>query len=577
MLNVLREKQSSALGTCQQELPMHDHNKHNRLENRSGKADHDIVALGIAISAIILFVGTGGSLMPKIVHSWMTDTYSPDVLLSNAVLLNIALLIFGWRRYNDLNKEVCERRLAEKRAQQLAEIDPLTGCFNRRAGLPAIDRMLAEASRRGKEVAVMLLDLDNFKQVNDFNGHQLGDRVLVAVAQRLSSALPAGSITIRMGGDEFACALPYARNGRAKIENIAADLTEQVRAPIVHEGFEVEVSISLGIATTDADDTDDAELTSETLIHRGDIAMYQAKKSGRNRFFFFEPEMEAELLFRNELEGAIRRGIAQDEFVPYYEQQIDLMTGELVGFEMLARWNSPQYGLVNPEVFIPVAEESELISDLSEVLIRKALIDAKDWDPRLTLSVNISPVQMRDPWFAQKLLQVLVETGFPPTRLVIEITETSLHENIASVREIATSLKNQGIKISLDDFGTGYASLAQLSNLPFDCLKIDRSFVAELSKSTKGSELVEAIVSLGQGLNLPITAEGIETPEVLEALQRFGELKGQGYLYGRPEDAATTRERLGLGKCADGEAPASEPAIDNNASAAPAIEGRLAG
>ncbi|MEN7536230.1 putative bifunctional diguanylate cyclase/phosphodiesterase [Aurantiacibacter flavus] len=563
---------------------MHQHDDIEWAESRSGKADHDLVALGIATAAIILFVGTGGTVMPQIVNSWMTHSYSSDILLSNAVLLNIALLIFGWRRYTDLHQEVHERRVAEQRAQALAERDPLTGCLNRRAGLPAIDRMLTRATESENEVAVMVLDLDNFKQINDLNGHKLGDRVLQAVAELLTSILPAGSIAIRMGGDEFACAISYAHHARARIENIADRLIEHIRMPIAHEGFEVEISTSLGIATTDEEDLEDAEMTAEVLIHRADIAMYQAKKRGRNGYFWFEPAMETELRFRNELEGAIRRGIALDEFVPYYEQQIDLRTGELVGFEMLARWNSPEYGLVNPDVFIPVAEENELISELSESLIRKALNDAKDWDPRLTLSVNISPVQMRNPLFAQQLLHLLVETGFPPSRFEIEITETSLHENLASVRTITTSLKNQGIKISLDDFGTGYASLAQLRNLPFDRLKIDRSFVAELTNDEKGAELVEAIVSLGQGLNLPITAEGIETAEALEALKSLGQFKGQGYLYGRPEDASTTKERLartGLSKSVAGTETTGQAvaprAADETAPIPPTIKGRLVG
>jgi EAL domain-containing protein (putative c-di-GMP-specific phosphodiesterase class I) len=211
---------------------------------------------------------------------------------------------------------------------------------------------------------------------------------------------------------------------------------------------------------------------------------------------------------------------------------------------MLARWNSPRFGTVGPEQFIPVAEDIDVIAELSEALIRQALQDAKGWDPRLTLSVNISPVQLRDPWFAQKLLRLLLDSGFPPHRLEVEITESCLHENIGAVRTIVTSLKNQGIRISLDDFGTGYASLSQLRTLPFDRLKIDRSFVAELAKDGMSNDLVEAIVSLGRGLSLPVTAEGVETPAILEALQTMGELKGQGYLYGYPEDAATTRERL---------------------------------
>jgi EAL domain-containing protein (putative c-di-GMP-specific phosphodiesterase class I) len=254
--------------------------------------------------------------------------------------------------------------------------------------------------------------------------------------------------------------------------------------------------------------------------------------------------MESEARFRNALESSLRRGVTGGEFVPYYQQQIDIQSGKLVGFEMLARWISPEFGLVSPELFIPLAEEVGMIGDLSESLIRRALQDAKDWNDELTLSVNISPIQLRDPWFAQKLLRLLTEAGFPPHRFEIEITESCLHENIAVVRSIITSLKNQGIKISLDDFGTGYSSLAQLRALPFDRLKIDRSFVTELAQEGANAELVSAIVALGRGLGLPIVAEGIENGEALAVLQKLGDLKGQGYLYGRPEDAAATLERL---------------------------------
>jgi EAL domain-containing protein (putative c-di-GMP-specific phosphodiesterase class I) len=273
--------------------------------------------------------------------------------------------------------------------------------------------------------------------------------------------------------------------------------------------------------------------------------------------------MESELRFRSELETGIRRGIPLGEFVPYYEQQIDLVTGKLSGFEMLARWQSPTLGMISPEVFIPVAEEIGAIGDLSESLIEQALVDAKDWDPGLSLSINISPLQLRDPWFSQKILKMLVRHNFPPQRLDIEITESCLHENIGVVRTIITSLKNQGVTISLDDFGTGFSSLSQLRTLPFDRLKIDRSFVSELKDGEESDKLVRAIVSLGGGLDLPITAEGIETPTILTKLKTMGQLKGQGYYYGRPETAEAVRARLaslGLLARSDTQAETGEPA-----------------
>jgi diguanylate cyclase (GGDEF)-like protein len=516
----------------------------SRIENGLGNAERDIVALGIAVAAVILFVGTAGTVMPEIVRALTGSGSTPNMLLTNAVLLNIALLIFGWRRYRDLNHEIAERRKAEALARELASRDALTGCLNRRSGGPAIDALLNEAEARRRNVAVLMLDIDNFKQINDLNGHAVGDKVLREVSGRLVNFLPGDAVIARIGGDEFICALSYDADQHDTIDRLADDLVSTISRPIEDEGLHIEATVSIGIASSRGDDGVAVAGGSDTLMHRADMAMYHAKKRGRNRYFWFEERMESELRHRAELEMGIRRGIGAGEFVPYFEQQIDLATGDLVGFEMLARWQSPRFGLVTPEVFIPIAEDIDVIADLSEALIRQALIEAREWDSSLTLSVNISPLQLRDPWFAQKLLRLLLDADFPPNRLEIEITESCLHEDIGAVRTIVTSLKNQGIRISLDDFGTGYSSLSHLRSLPFDRLKIDRSFVAELADNGTAHELVEAIISLGRGLSLPVTAEGVETSGILEALRAMGQLKGQGYLYGHPEDAATTRERL---------------------------------
>jgi predicted signal transduction protein with EAL and GGDEF domain len=312
-------------------------------------------------------------------------------------------------------------------------------------------------------------------------------------------------------------------------------------------GQEVEITISAGIATTGANTSAaTGALDAQCLLHYADIAMYHAKKQGRNRYFWFEAGMEHQLQLRNELEAGIRKGLTKGEFIPYYEQQIDLHTGELVGFEMLARWISPELGIVNPDIFIPIAEELGLIGDLSAKLIEQALSDASHWDPAITVSINISPIELRDPWFAQKMLKLLVKHNFPAQRLEIEITESRLHENLGLVRTMITSLRNQGIRISLDDFGTGYSSLSQLQSLPFDRLKIGRSFVGDLAhgKGDSGSKIIDAIISLGDGLSIPITAEGIEDEETLERLKKMGPLKGQGYHYGLPETAADVQARL---------------------------------
>jgi diguanylate cyclase (GGDEF)-like protein len=523
------------------------------MTGKPGTAEQDILMLSIVFAAIILFVGTGGTIMSQIVNSWLHGGEAPGDALSNAVLLNIALLIFGWRRYRVLQLEVAERRRAEERAYELAATDELTGCLNRRSNSARLRAMLERAQEQGSKVCVFMIDLDNFKQINDMNGHLTGDKVLQALAVRLKAALPSGALLARIGGDEFACAVLHESGQLDRMDAFAQALTETVAAPIVVDRLTLEATVSVGLASTgQALDAEEVTPDAETLLNRADIAMYQAKKTGRNRHCWFAMQYEDERRFRNELESAIRTGIPAGEFVPYYEQQIDLESGRLTGFEMLARWNSPRFGLVSPEVFIPVAEEIELISDLSETLIRQALADARDWHPSLTLSVNISPIQLRDPWFAQRLLRLLAESGFPSGRLEIEITESCLHENIGAVRTMIVSLRNQGIRVSLDDFGTGYASLAQLRSLPFDRLKIDRSFVTEMTRNGGSNELVRAIISLGRGLALPVTAEGIEDLEVLAALQDMGTIKGQGFLYGRPEDAASTRERLaGMSLLAD--------------------------
>ncbi|WP_226793898.1 putative bifunctional diguanylate cyclase/phosphodiesterase [Altererythrobacter sp. CC-YST694] len=510
-----------------------------------GHAERDVVALGIAVAALILFVGTGGTVLPQIVSTWLGHAQNPDVILSNALLLNIALIIFGWRRYAQLSREVAERRSAEEKAHQLAQTDALTGLLNRRCFIPAAAKLVADVAETNQGAAVLMIDLDNFKQINDVHGHKAGDIALTEVARRMEALLPVTGIVARLGGDEFACVVPYERRLPDKLDQLAASLIEAVRAPIRIENKEVEAALSIGIARTiENPDPAAAEDCAQSLLHHADIAMYHAKKRGHNGYAWFEPTMESELRFRHELETGIRAGIPKGEFVPFYEQQIDLVTGDLVGFEMLARWNSPQFGLVSPEIFIPISEEIGVIAELSEHLIQQALQDAQKWDPNLTLSINISPLQLRDPWFSQKLLRLLVESGFPPHRLDIEITESCLHENIGVVRSVVTSLKNQGVQISLDDFGTGYSSLAQLRSLPFDRLKIDRSFVTELAHEGANAKIVEAIVSLGRGFDLPMTAEGIENAEVLKVLRTMGQLKGQGYLYGRPEDASKTFARL---------------------------------
>lgn len=518
-----------------------DHEPDNPLQT----AERDVVAPGIAVAAVLLLVATGGAVLPSAVRSLLGDSTAPDRVLVSALLLNIALIIFGWRRYRELTREIAERRRAEDQARLLAATDPLTQCLNRRSMIEATEALRTAAAERGEAIAYCMIDLDNFKQINDMYGHTCGDAVLVTLCDRLRGLLPREARLARLGGDEFAFVMAYPVGHTNLIDDLVIRLLANLAEPLEVLDITLELTISVGLAT----DHDDEGLPGPvieagTLMHHADMALYHAKRQGRNRHFWFEPSMENELRFRSQLETGIRRGINQSEFVPYYEQQIDIDSGELVGFEMLARWQSEQLGLISPQIFIPIAEEMGLITQLSEELMDRAFADAREWDDSLILSINISPVQLRDPWFAQRLLKRLVAANFPPRRLEIEITESCLHENLGLVRTMIMSLRNQGVQISLDDFGTGFSSIEQLRSLPFDRIKIDRSFISELRKPSGQSRLVDAIIAMGRGLDLPLTAEGVENEQIVTALRAMGKLKAQGYVYGKPETAEEVRRRL---------------------------------
>ena len=505
----------------------------------------DSITFGIAAAAIILFVGTGGQALQQVIKAMQGRGIGPDNLMVSALLLNVALILLGWRHYRQLVTEVNLHRQAEVQAKQLADRDHLTGFLNRRSLSIAAEELISACALRGERVALLMADLDSFKQINDVHGHGVGDNVLQQCARRIAEILPARALSARIGGDEFACIIPFDTRRPELLDELASALIEAVALPAQGSELQIDITMSIGIARNDGPLSGGAtEATVTAMLHSADIAMYHAKRKGRNRYFWFETSMENEMRVRRELEAGIRAGIPLGEFVPYYEQQIDLKTGKLTGFEMLARWKSPNFGIVGPQIFIPVAEDIGLIGQMSEGLIAQALQDAKAWDPALTLSVNISPVQFRDPWFSQKLLKLLVEANFPPKRLEIEITESCLHENVGAVRTLLASLKNQGIRISLDDFGTGYSSFSQLSELPIDSIKIDRSFIQKLTSGGDNATIVKAISTMGAGMGLPITAEGIESEAVLKELQTFGDFKGQGYLYGMPEPAAETHKRL---------------------------------
>jgi diguanylate cyclase (GGDEF)-like protein len=412
-------------------------------------------------------------------------------------------------------------------------------------------RRIDEATARPEAAATLLiLDLDYFKQVNDLYGHGVGDRLLRRVAEMLQASVPHSACCVRLGGDEFAILLPDYF-GHDDVSALAERILALLSDPIRLEEATTQISASLGIAALDAATPD-----STTLLRRADIAMYSAKRAGRNCFAWFEAEMEEEITRRTRLEAEIRAGIDRGEFVPYFQPLVLLSDNKLKGFEVLARWQHPERGILLPEAFIAVAEQSALISELSFNVMRQALIEAKDWPGHLAIAVNVSPIQFRDGLLAQRILRLLTETGFPPQRLEIEVTESALLEDRDLAVSIIQSLQNFGIRISIDDFGTGYASFSQLKALPFDRIKIDRSFVTSLTGDPQNTAIVETIAKLGVSLSLPITAEGVETEAVLKQLKSIGCSEAQGWLFSKAIPASAVLAML----AESDESPTSETA-----------------
>ncbi len=506
-------------------------------------AGSHLITTCATMAAILLFVGLGSQIMPFA----LAGVELPEAggsTLRMAFILNIALILFGWRRSKDLREALDAHERAERAAHRNANTDPTTGLANRRELL----RTLADMRESRRTGTLLRLDLDHFKRVNDLHGHSTGDDLLCAVADIMQNAAPPNSCCARIGGDEFAILLESADTARAG--ELAQRLVDRLSTPLDIGNIQAHVSASIGLAVIDRSDTDAAAL------RRCDVALYAAKRAGRNGFAWFDRDLELELTNRVKLEEDIRNGIDRGEFVPFFQPLIDLATREMVGFEALARWRSPTRGLLEPESFIETAEMTGLIGPLTISVMRQALEEARTWPPHLKISVNVSPVQFRDRTLAEQLLKILAATGFPANRLEIEITEGALLEDREQVTTIIQSLQNVGISICLDDFGTGYASLAQLHSLPIDRIKIDKSFIKTLVKSERTDAIVETIANLGHKLNVPITAEGVESEQVRGEISKLGCSEAQGWLFGRAVSAATVNSFLGMGGGARGSMPA---------------------
>ncbi len=446
--------------------------------------------------------------------------------LSLAVPALLLMFMFG-----RLQRSYTSVVTAQKLAAALARHDALTGLPNRRVFADELHQAIMQSEAEGKDCAVLLLDLDRFKYANDLYGHQAGDTVLCEVAERLKAIVPAGSTLARLGGDEFAIVL-VGENQRPRLIRLAQRIITALAAPFSVLHAQVEIGATIGIALRSPQNDD-----SDALLRAADVAMYRAKRNGRGTFAFFEEGMDRELRNRARLEHDLRKAIVNNEILPFYQPLVSLPHRNILGFEILARWPRPE-GPIAPDVFIPIAEDTGLIVDLTYRLLKLACLDAKKWPSPLMLSLNVSPTQLKDSAFPQHVLAILIETGFPPQRLELEITESAIMDDVEAAKATLTSLHNMGVSIALDDFGTGQSSLSHLRKLRLDKIKIDRSFVLSMRDNEDSRKLVDAILGIGKSLGLPTTAEGIEREDDADWLAQHGCTYGQGYLFGKAMPAA---------------------------------------
>jgi len=461
------------------------------------------------------------------------EEWQVDEIFSTLIVAAVALLGLLAIRARQLRQEIGARESAEQAAHALARHDPLTGLPNRRVLAEHLSLTGRQRRACDRELAVLVVDLDRFKPVNDIHGHAAGDRVLTEVADRISQLI-AGScngLLARLGGDEFACVIEHPVGSDAPIR-LAKQIVSRLGEPIAIGPNAVLIGASVGISVCP-----DGAIDGEELLRSADIAMYRAKREGRSTFRSFETSMDAELQMRAALERDLRLAISNREIIPHYQPITRLPDGEIVGFEALARWDHPDHGEIIPDTFIPIAEDAGLIDDLTFNLLGQACVDAKAWPASMSLSVNISPVQLKNRWLAARLLQTVTEGGLAPARLIVEITESSLVSDFDAARHVIGSLKSAGVQVALDDFGTGFSSLSHLRELKFDRIKIDRSFVRDLAEPDTG-RLVKAIIGLGESLGIAVTAEGIETKAGFDQLAKLGCDFGQGFFMGRPVSAS---------------------------------------
>ena len=437
--------------------------------------------------------------------------------------------------------DISTQKAAEQRIRELADYDVLTGLPNRRLLLERFALIQAAAERDNAELAVIFLDLDHFKRVNDSLGHSVGDELLCEVARRLGSVVRRVDTLARLGGDEFIFAMPGFHTAAAA--DVARRLIDVFARPFEVAGHELTVTPSLGISVYPHDGED-----LETLLRNADTAMYRAKELGRNAFQFYSSEMNSSSLDRLLMESNLRRALVQDEFILHYQPLVNLETGLIIGVEALIRWLHPELGVILPDRFIHVAEESGLINPIGDWVLCEACRQAQAWCdeglPPITMAVNVAPVQFRQSGFIEVVAGALATSGLEAGRLELELTERTVMHDADVTMGTLSALHRMGVELSLDDFGTGYSSLAYLKRFPVGKLKIDRSFVNDLETDPDDWAIASTIVSMGRSLRMTVLAEGVEKPEQLALLRKMGCDMAQGYHFSRPVSAEGMAELL---------------------------------
>jgi diguanylate cyclase (GGDEF)-like protein len=467
--------------------------------------------------------------------SLMVQRVAPVMAASLLLIFAIVTILLRRIRQSTLRLEA-----SEAQAQHLAFHDPLTGLANRALFEDRLAHHLAHARATSTSLALLYLDLDGFKQVNDTLGHPAGDELIQGVAARLSANVRANDLVARIGGDEFAI-VQVDIDGPASAEILSMRIIEEIARPFDVAGTQARVGVSMGIALGPQHASERID-----LARKADIALYEAKSGGRGRYVFFAEEMDASLKVRKQIETDLRAGVEGfGQFEVYYQPLYSAHSGTITGAEALVRWHHPRHGTLSPSIFIPVAEETGLIEPLGEWVLDQSCHAAARW-PIGTIAVNVSAVQLRNARFADRVLAALEESGLPAERLELEITETSFIENAAGCEPNLARLRARGVRIALDDFGTGYSSFTHLRNFDVDRIKIDRSFVSGISAASGGSPIIQAIIDLARASGLKVTAEGVETPEQRVFLSEIGCNSLQGYLLSRPLPAPAMDAVLGV-------------------------------